>query len=52
MKRLTVTSTEFDDGYPGFIAHCLDVPEFVGHGDDHDEAVDDFMDQFGDRVLH
>lgn len=52
MKRLTVTSTEFDDGYPGFIAHCADVPELVGHGDDHDEAVEDFLDQMDERVLH
>jgi hypothetical protein len=42
----------YDDGTPGQVAFCEEVPEFVGHGDDECEALLDWLAQFQARVLH
>lgn len=50
--RLILHTDEYDDGHPGVVATCDEVPEMIGHGDDHDDAAEDFIDQFDFRVLH
>jgi predicted RNase H-like HicB family nuclease len=52
MTLLVVTSSPYSYGHPGFVAHCVDEPDVVGHGEGHDEAVADLLQQIEERTLH
>jgi hypothetical protein len=52
MTPITLIVDCYDDATPGQVAFCDAFPEFVGHGDDEAEALDDWLEQYDERVLH